>query len=46
MKRKLFSNTVAKHAHKFNHAKVYEDRKKAIKRGKRKHKNQPYQIAA
>jgi hypothetical protein len=32
-------NFVAKNAHKYNTAKVYEDRKAKLKRGYRKHKN-------
>lgn len=32
------NNLVAKHARKFNKAAVHVDRKKAMKRGKRKHK--------
>lgn len=33
------NNLVAKHARKYNKAHVMVDRKKAAKRGKRKHKN-------
>lgn len=33
-------NYVAKHAHEFNKAATHVDRKKAEKRGKRKHKGQ------
>ena len=32
-------NYVAKHAHKFNKAKVFKDKKKATKSGYRKHKD-------
>ena len=39
-------NPVAKHARKFNRAKIYKDRKKALKRGERKHKQKSYPIAA
>ena len=36
------NNPVAKHARKFNKAAVMVDRKKAVKRGKRKHKGRGY----
>lgn len=39
-KRRAQSNPVAKHARKFTLAHTFEDRKKALKRGKRKHKMQ------
>lgn len=39
-------NFVAKHARKFNKAAVHKDRKKALKRGDRKHKKQIYPLAA
>ena len=39
-------NPVAKFSRQINTPKVFKDRKKSIKRGARKHKAQPYQIAA
>ena len=36
-------NPVAKNAHKFNKASVQKDRKKALKKGDRKHKGQRYE---
>lgn len=43
---KTKNNPVAKNARKYNKAAVFKDRKKAIKRGERKHKNQGYPVAA
>ena len=40
------NNFVAKYAKKVNKSVVFKDRKKAAKRGERKHKKQGYQIAA
>ncbi len=40
------ANFVAKHARKYNKAAVFKDRKKALKRGARKHKKQRYSLAA
>lgn len=40
------NNLVAKHARAFNKAAVHKDRKKAQKKGYRKHKNTAYPIAA
>ena len=34
------NNLVAKHARKYNKAAVHKDRKKAMKKGERKHKGQ------
>jgi hypothetical protein len=34
------NNLTAKHAHRYNRATVYRDRKKDSKRGKQKHKQQ------
>jgi len=39
MKPKKDSNPVAKYAKQFNKAAVFKDRKKAAKKGERKHKN-------
>jgi hypothetical protein len=36
------NNPVAKHAKKFNKSAVHKDRKKAQKKGDRKHKGLPY----
>jgi hypothetical protein len=48
-KKKSQNNLVAKHAIKFNRHVVHKDKKKSLKRGECKHKNQRsecYQIAA
>jgi hypothetical protein len=37
------NNIVAKHARKFNLAHTFEDRKRALKRGKIKHKGKHYE---
>ena len=39
-------NPVAKFAHQINKSTVFIDRKKALKRGARKHKNEAYYQAA
>ncbi len=39
-------NFVAKNARKFNKSAVFKDRKKAVKRGDRKHKKQTYSLVA
>lgn len=41
-KRVAVQNYVAKHAHKFNKAATFRDRKQALKRGHRKHKGVPF----
>ena len=40
------NNPVAKNARKFNRARIFKDRKKALKRGECKHRQQAYPIAA
>lgn len=40
------NNLVAKHARTFNKAAVHKDRKKAQKKGYRKHKSNSYPVAA